>query len=127
VSRPHSFWMIGFIPPCADGDPLAGRRAAQQRCCAGRQPGPRGDSESVEPDAGGDQGGKRAKDREKTELPACGRPAAIRDRRCTGSQGARGPGRPVPRRARRGGWRGCAAVRRTVRPGTDEQAHRVAR
>ena len=70
VSRPQSFGMIGSHYFGPDGDPLAGWRAAQQRCCAGRQPGPRGDSESVESDAGGDQGGKRAEDREQAELPA---------------------------------------------------------
>src|SRR5487761_1493408 len=56
-----------------------------------------------------------------------GRPAAIRGLRCTGSRAVRDRGWPALCRARRGGSRGCAAVRRTVRPGTGEPARRIAR
>jgi hypothetical protein len=56
--------------PGPGDDALAGWRPVQQRCCTDRQPGPRGDSESVEPDAGRDQGGKRAEGGENAEFPA---------------------------------------------------------
>ena len=55
--------------PCQRDGPLAGRRQAQQ-CCACRQPGPRGDSESDEASGAGYEGGQPRKAGHDGEFPA---------------------------------------------------------
>jgi hypothetical protein len=50
--------------------PLAGWRPAQQRCGAGRQPGPRGDSESKKAEFARDESGRGGEGGENAKLPA---------------------------------------------------------